>query len=503
MSTRYKGSILSAIAAVTSAGAAPGIWKTNEQMQGASSGTWPGYTTIADYLVVAGGGAGGFGFSGGGGAGGVISGSMAVVPGASYTVTVGAGSSATTSTLSTGTGQPSALSLAADSSYSAAFNAASFLRKSGSGVITAANNDVTIECWLYSNTAFITGLFDSAPGQVGALRNLNNNQFGTQYGDSTGVFIQGLFPISTWFHLAITYSGTVIKAFVNGIHVATGSSTGSWVVGNNFDIGAVNGNTAYFNGYISNFRVTNRILYTTNFAPPTSALTAIADTTLLTLRSPTLLDLSPNAYTVAVAGGSVSMTSAIKPPFGITAFGGGRGGSDQSKNGLSGGSGGGAAYLSGSTGGLAIPNEQGYAGGAGDSNNNFGGGGGGAGGAGIGGTNSTGVGGIGLSSSITGTATYYAGGGGGWTRNNASTLGGAGGGGNGSSGGTNTAGGTNTGGGGGGGGGSSNGAAGGSGVVIIRVPADVTVSATTGSPTVTTPTGYRVYKFTGNGSITF
>jgi hypothetical protein len=50
----------------------------------------------------------------------------------------------------------------------------------------------------------------------------------------------------------------------------------------------------------------------------------------------------------------------------------------------------------------------------------------------------------------------------------------------------------------------SNGAAGGSGVVIIRYPDSFNLAAsTTGSPTITNPTGYRVYTFTGSGSITF
>jgi hypothetical protein len=46
--------------------------------------------------------------------------------------------------------------------------------------------------------------------------------------------------------------------------------------------------------------------------------------------------------------------------------------------------------------------------------------------------------------------------------------------------------------------------AGGSGVVIIRY-SDVynAASSTTGSPTVTVSGGYRIYKFTGSGSITF
>jgi hypothetical protein len=62
----------------------------------------------------------------------------------------------------------------------------------------------------------------------------------------------------------------------------------------------------------------------------------------------------------------------------------------------------------------------------------------------------------------------------------------------------------NTGGGGGGCAQVGDGGAGGSGIVIIRY-ADTfsAATSTTGSPTVTVAGGYRVYKWTGSGSITF
>jgi hypothetical protein len=45
---------------------------------------------------------------------------------------------------------------------------------------------------------------------------------------------------------------------------------------------------------------------------------------------------------------------------------------------------------------------------------------------------------------------------------------------------------------------------GGSGIVIIRYPDTLpAASTTTGSPTITTTGGYRIYKWTGSGSITF
>ena len=58
----FKGNIVSANAIVSSATSASGVWKTSEQIQGMFGGSWPGspfasYTI--NYLVVAGGGAGG------------------------------------------------------------------------------------------------------------------------------------------------------------------------------------------------------------------------------------------------------------------------------------------------------------------------------------------------------------------------------------------------------------------------------------------------------------
>jgi hypothetical protein len=197
-------------------------------------------------------------------------------------------------------------------------------------------------------------------------------------------------------------------------------------------------------------------------------------------------------------------------------YGAGTGTTAPSFNGGSGGSGGGGRY--GGSGGPAstTPSGQGYAGGNAAAQAVDGRGGGGGGGAnattgtGSNGTSTVGGnGGAGSSSSITGTSVTYAGGGGGgaWSPGGGTSggTGGSGGGGAGTMNVVGTPGSANTGGGGGGNAGTSGngGGAGGSGVVIIAYPEIYRAATTTGSPTVTTSGGNRIYTFTGNGSITF
>ena len=241
-------------------------------------------------------------------------------------------------------------------------------------------------------------------------------------------------------------------------------------------------------------------------------------------RTATGFSITPGTpITVTVGAGGTRSTSGWDQPgtsggssaFGtIVSAGGGHGGSGSRAAG-SGGSGGGGGWGAGSTfpanlipGGTASPSGQGNAGGTGGTYGGVfpSGGGGGAGAPGQSAiTNTTsGNGGDGLQSSISGTATYYAGGGAGANNNGAGGTGGLGGGGNGGGDGTGQAGTQNTGGGGGGGNFSTSGYIGGSGIVIIRYP-DVYAAATTttGSPTVTVEGGYRIYKWTSSGSITF
>lgn len=215
------------------------------------------------------------------------------------------------------------------------------------------------------------------------------------------------------------------------------------------------------------------------------------------------------AYTVTIgAGGAATSTSDTRGNSGAnssisnvaSSIGGGAGGA-YTANGLSGGSGGGGADPN-YTGGAGTAG-QGYAGGNGSGYAANGAGGGGAGAVGANVVSSTvaGNGGIGISSSISGSATYYAGGGGGGA-DGATTAGtgGNGGGGNGrAGGGTASSGAPNSGG---GGGGAyylaSTSGAGASGIVVISYQGPQRGSG----GTITTSGGYTIHTFTSSGTYT-
>ena len=238
-------------------------------------------------------------------------------------------------------------------------------------------------------------------------------------------------------------------------------------------------------------------------------------------------------YTITVGAGGNGAPSAA-PPYsdaplggvgsnsligaGVVAFGGGGGGSFYGRPlyfAGPGGSGGGSLFANGPSNpvnaGLAIGSpawnvagSQGYPGGRSSSPNggspiSSGGGGGGAGGTGADG----GTGGIGLQTSISGSATYYAGGGGG-SGQGPSYPGGLGGGGGGGGGSPTSNGTTNTGGG--GAGCNSTGAQGGNGgagIVVIRYPDTFATATTTGSPNVIYANANIIYRFWQSGTITF
>jgi hypothetical protein len=114
----------------------------------------------------------------------------------------------------------------------------------------------------------------------------------------------GSVPLNQWNHIAIVRSGSTVTGYVNGIAAGT-TTTYSGTAGNanGFAIGGNKAGGTLFTGYISNARFVNgTAVYTSNFTPPTSPLTAITNTSLLTCQSNRFIDNSSNAFAITRNG---------------------------------------------------------------------------------------------------------------------------------------------------------------------------------------------------------
>jgi hypothetical protein len=223
-----------------------------------------------------------------------------------------------------------------NSTFAGSFNGSSqFLSFSGTN---PGSGNFTIEAWVYiaAPSTLQASIFyndTSSYLEIFALNTTDQNNFyalmgsdGTANSGNSGFYSTNSFSPNAWTHIAYVRNSGVITIYING--VAGGTLTKSHTFRGLSRIGvaryADSNNYYYFNGSISNLRVTNTAVYTSNFTPATSALTAISGTQLLTCQNSTFIDNSTNAYSITNNG---SATTSVQYPYVVTAF------SDQSPNG--------------------------------------------------------------------------------------------------------------------------------------------------------------------------
>jgi hypothetical protein len=117
----------------------------------------------------------------------------------------------------------------------------------------------------------------------------------------------------TWYHVAAVKSGNVVNVYLDGVLDATGFAV-TTLFNNTVDpvyIGAVGPSlTGYVRGNISNLRILNgTALYTSDFTKPSSPLTDITNTVLLTCQSSSFVDNSTYNNTITVNNAAISGSS--------------------------------------------------------------------------------------------------------------------------------------------------------------------------------------------------
>ena len=154
--------------------------------------------------------------------------------------------------------------------------------------------DYTVEAWLYP-TAFNTSYnyFITKGGNTtrewGFSISASNiivywSTNGSSSGDAT-VTKTADNNLYEWTHVAFTKSGNTITIYKNGISLGTGTFTSIYSGNGVTTVGRLwqyTGISHQYSGYISNLRIVKgSVVYSSNFTPPTSPVTAITNTKLL------------------------------------------------------------------------------------------------------------------------------------------------------------------------------------------------------------------------------
>jgi hypothetical protein len=230
--------------------------------------------------------------------------------------------------------RPNNISLYNRNFYSNYFNGSSdFLSLSGTALfsITTATTPFTIEAWIMpmSNTGCIfsesyTGAGNPINICISMADGINMDAGGGTVGQTicfgwyngsawiTAAGANQALTLGRWTHVACVFTGSTTKIYYNGYDVTkpntpvpattwgvTGNNGDGWTIARRWDGTA----SAYFNGFIKDFRfVRGTAVYTSDFTPPAAPLTAVTNTSLLTCQNNTFIDNSGNSLAITRNG---------------------------------------------------------------------------------------------------------------------------------------------------------------------------------------------------------
>jgi len=202
---------------------------------------------------------------------------------------------------------------------------ASVLFNGSNQYLSIANNaafnfgtgDLTIEFWAYHTnlTGQQTYIGDTYGNTAGIYTyKTSNNEISLYDTAQRSLSATNVIKLNTWHHIVWTRQSGTLRAFVDGVLVASNIYAGSFTV-TQYYIGDTAGTSSGpMNGYISNARIINgTALYTASFSVPTAPLTAIANTSILTCNAATIVDASSNNF--AITNNNTATVSSTITPF--------------------------------------------------------------------------------------------------------------------------------------------------------------------------------------------
>jgi hypothetical protein len=191
----------------------------------------------------------------------------------------------------------------------------------------------TAECWFNVPSASLSSRYalvstNAASANIGMSLDLNDFSAGDVaffvYKGVSGqwpvsvVTSGSIFTPNTWNHVAAVYnsSTSVGTIYMNGVAVASSGSAVAFSTSAptyTLAIGRYQFSTpgGYLNGYISNLRIANSVLYTASFTVPTSPLNVVASASLLACHDTSIKDGSVNNFTIT--NNNAATVSSVTP----------------------------------------------------------------------------------------------------------------------------------------------------------------------------------------------
>jgi hypothetical protein len=167
----------------------------------------------------------------------------------------------------------------------------------------------TAEAWVYFTQTPSTGatfsiIFSTATSN-GFNFSINNNL--TVSSSLSGVLgiitTSNTVTVGAWNHIAVVRNGTNYRIYINGISTSSVTNSSNFSSASSVKIGSENTTSDLFRGDISNLRIVKgTAVYTADFTPPTTPLTAISGTSLLTCQSTSFIDKSSNNFAITRIG---------------------------------------------------------------------------------------------------------------------------------------------------------------------------------------------------------
>lgn len=188
---------------------------------------------------------------------------------------------------------------------SAYMNGSSYVIVPGTGLLPSSGS-YTVEFWMKTNDTSWE-IFASEVSGLAIFISSGNFYYQYSYGTGGPITVSASSILdNNWHHVALVRNSTTVTLYFDGVSKGTASDNTDYSSYNAYpyDIGYGNQSAGrYLTGYLSNFRVVNgTAVYTSAFTPPTSPLTAISGTTLLTFQDSTLIDNSSLAKSLTTSG---------------------------------------------------------------------------------------------------------------------------------------------------------------------------------------------------------